>query len=101
MRNWYLYIVSNRARTLYTGVTDDLPRRVIQHKEKTRANAFTARYTFNRLVYYELVGNRREAALREKRVKNWPRAKRVALIESMNPHWRDLSLRWDLAELLR
>jgi putative endonuclease len=101
MREWCLYIMSNRARTLYTGMTDDLPRRLIQHKEKTHANAFTARYTLNRLVYYELVGDQRATALREKRVKNWPRAKRVALIESINPHWSDLSLRWDLGELLR
>jgi putative endonuclease len=53
MADWYVYIISNKARTLYTGMTDDLPNRVQQHKDRTYNNAFTARYTFNRLVYYE------------------------------------------------
>ena len=53
MKDWYVYIVSNKAHTLYTGMTDDLPRRVKQHKNRTYVNAFTARYTFDRLVYYE------------------------------------------------
>jgi len=57
MNQWYVYIMSNRAHTLYTGMTNDLPTRVTEHKERTYPNAFTARYTFDRLVYYEEVGD--------------------------------------------
>ena len=101
MNDWYVYIVSNKVHTLYTGMTDNLPRRVEQHKNGTYPNAFTARYTFDRLVYYEPASDKKAAALREKRIKNWPRAKRVALIQAENPNWDDLSRRWDLARLLR
>jgi putative endonuclease len=101
MKDWYVYIVSNHAHTLYTGMTDDLPGRVAQHKKRSYPNAFTARYTFDRLVYYEAAANMIAAALREKRIKNWPRAKRVVLIQGMNPNWDDLSARWDLARLFR
>ena len=101
MKQWYVYIMSNRAHTLYTGMTNDLPRRVTQHKERTYPNAFTARYTFARLVYYEEAADQKAAALREKRVKAWPRAKRVALIQAGNPNWNDLSERWSLARWLR
>jgi len=101
MPGWYVYIVSNNARTLYTGITDDLPKRVKQHKDRTYDNAFTARYTFNKLVYYEPAANKRSAALREKRIKKWPRAKRVDLIVSINPNWEDLSQRFDLGRLLQ
>ena len=72
MADWYVYIVSNKAHTLYTGMTDDLPRRVEQHKNHTYENAFTARYTFDRLVYYEPAADKSSAALRETRIKNWP-----------------------------
>ena len=101
MADWYVYIVSNKAHTLYTGITNDLPKRIQQHKDRTYCNAFTARYTFNRLVYYEPAADQQSAAIRERRIKNWPRAKRVALIESMNPNWEDLSVRFDLGHLLR
>ena len=101
MAYWYVYIVSNQAHTLYTGITDDLPKRMRQHKDRTYPNAFTARYTFNRLVYYESAPDQKTAAIRERRIKNWPRVKRVALIESLNPNWDDLSLRFDLGHLLR
>jgi putative endonuclease len=101
MKQWYVYIMSNRAHTLYTGMTNDLPARVTEHKEGTYANAFTARYTFDRLVYYEEAADQKAAALREKRIKNWPRAKRVALIQATNPNWIDLSARWDPARWLR
>src|SRR6059058_5128309 len=101
MKEWNVYIVSNRAHTLYTGMTDDLPRRVEQHKNHTYENAFTARYTFDRLVYYEPVTDQKAAARREKRIKNWPRAKRVALIQAENPNWNDLSARFDFARWFR
>jgi putative endonuclease len=82
--------MSNRSSTLYTGSTNDLANRVFYHKEKL-VDGFTKRYGINRLVYYE-VGKTREAAVnREKQIKGWTRAKKIALIESMNPTWRDLS----------
>src|SRR5690242_4937215 len=101
MRQWYVYIMSNRAHTLYTGVTNDLKRRVTEHKERLHPNAFTARYTFDRLVYYEEAADQQAAALREKRIKNWPRAKRVALIQAGNPNWNDLSADWSFARWIR
>jgi len=82
--------MSNRSSTLYTGSTNNLIGRVIHHKEKL-VDGFTKRYGINRLVYYE-VGETREAAVnREKQIKGWTRAKKIALIESVNPTWRDLS----------
>ena len=101
MNEWYVYIVSNHAHKLYTGMTDDLPQRVTEHKTRKHPNAFTARYTFDRLVYYEPAADKKEAALREKRIKTWPRAKRVALIQEKNPNWNDLSSMWDLARWFR
>ena len=90
MNNYYVYIMSNRSSTLYTGSTNDLPGRVFHHKEKL-VDGFTKRYGINRLVYYE-VGETREAVVnREKQIKGWTRAKKIALIESVNPTWRDLS----------
>lgn len=99
--SWYVYIMSNKAHTLYTGMTSDLRRRVEEHKTKKYANAFTARYTFDRLVYYEPAADQHAAAVREKRIKNWTRARRIALIQSMNANWNDLSRKWDLARLIR
>jgi len=90
MTNYYVYIMSNRSSTLYTGSTNNLIGRVIHHKDKL-VDGFTKRYGINRLVYYE-VGETREAAVnREKQIKGWTRAKKIALIESVNPTWRDLS----------
>ena len=101
MADWYVYIMSNGAHTLYTGMTDQLPQRVTQHKDRLYVKAFTARYTFDRLVYYESAADKKAAALREKRIKNWPRAKRVNLIQASNPNWDDLSSRFDFARLFR
>jgi putative endonuclease len=90
----YVYIVSNRNRTVYAGMTNELVRRVEQHKNGTFDNAFTKRYNFDRLVYFEELSSRAEAARREKQVKGWTYAKKVALIESTNPEWKDLSIDW-------
>ncbi len=87
---WYVYIVSNNAHTLYTGMTNDLPARVRQHMTKTYANAFTARYTFDRLVWFEARTSKADAARRERQIKGWTRAKRVALVQEVNPNWIDL-----------
>ncbi|HEX7192749.1 MAG TPA: GIY-YIG nuclease family protein [Thermoanaerobaculia bacterium] len=98
--DWYVYIISTNSHTLYTGLTDNLPRRLFQHKTKTFRNAFTARYTFDRLVYFETLESRREAAKRERQIKSWSRAKRVALIQTENPNWVDLSMSWTDALML-
>jgi putative endonuclease len=92
-RQYYVYIVTNARRTLYTGVTNDLERRVYQHKNKL-ASGFTSRYHIGRLVYYEVTSDVRAAIEREKQIKGWSRAKKIALIESMNPKWVDLSADW-------
>jgi predicted GIY-YIG superfamily endonuclease len=68
--DWYVYIISNNAHTLYTGMTDNLPRRIYQHKTRTHANAFTARYTFDRLVHFETLPSKLEAAKREQQIKH-------------------------------
>ncbi len=90
MKNYYVYMVTNYSKTLYTGVTNDLQRRLYQHKEKT-APGFTSKYKIQRLVYYEVYNDIRHAIAREKQIKGWLHVKKVALIESMNPTWRDLN----------
>ena len=96
---WCVYILSNKAHTLYVGSTNDLIRRVAEHQWKIHANAFTARYTFDRCVYYELIDNEEAARAREKQIKGWTRAKKVALIQSKNLWWHDLTP--DLTALFR
>lgn len=93
IRTLYVYIMAGKYRTLYTGVTNDLERRVYEHKHKLVAG-FTSKYNINRLVYIETFSNVRDAIRREKQVKGWLRAKKVALIISGNPAWRDLSEGW-------
>ncbi|EDX73193.1 hypothetical protein MC7420_4440 [Coleofasciculus chthonoplastes PCC 7420] len=85
--------MTNRSKTLYTGVTNDLYRRVYEHKQKL-IPGFTQKYNINRLVYYQETSDIREAIAREKQIKGWLRAKKIALIESINPQWRDLSADW-------
>ena len=97
MKSYYVYIMSGRTRVLYIGVTNNLERRVYEHKNKLLAG-FTSKYTLDRLVYFEEAGDILGAIEREKELKSWRRAKKLALIESANPNWRDLSLEWDLKE---
>ncbi len=92
-REFFVYIMANRSRTLYTGVTNDLFRRVYEHKHKL-IRGFTARYHIDRLVYYEVFSDVRQAILREKQIKGWRRVKKIQLIESFNPEWRDLAEEW-------
>ena len=82
--------MSNNARTLYTGVTSDLPRRVLQHKAG-QMKGFTSQYHLTSLVYYEETSEVLATIGREKQIKGWLRKKKIALIESMNPYWFDLS----------
>ena len=92
-RHFHVYIMTNRPRShvLYTGVTGNLVRRVFQHKNKL-VPGFTSRYNLTRLVYYESFVFPDAAIAREKEIKGWRRSKKICLIESMNPHWRDLSM---------
>ena len=93
--------MSNNTHTLYVGATNDLPARVREHKTRIYRTSFTARYTFDRCVYYELLGAQADAIKREQQVKRWSRSKKIALIESMNPWWDDLSARLRLEKILR
>jgi putative endonuclease len=93
MKTYYVYIMTNRTRTLYTGVTNNLERRLLQHKRKLLPG-FTREYNIDRLVYYETCGDVRAALQREKQIKGWLRVKKVALIVAANPTWRDLSGDW-------
>ena len=89
--HYYVYIMTSYTRVLYTGVTNDLCRRVYQHKQKLSAG-FTSKYNINQLVFYEETNDVRVAIEREKQIKDWRRDKRIALIESANPKWIDLSV---------
>ena len=88
-----IYIMTNRSGTLYTGMTNDLIRRVWEHKQKN-VPGFTRRYNIDRLVYYEHTEDVMAAIAREKQIKGWLRKKKIALIESMNPEWNDMSADW-------
>jgi putative endonuclease len=92
-RHYYVYIVTNRSGTLYTGVTSDLKVRVYQHK-KGMVEGFTKKYRINRLVYFEESPFINAALEREKEIKGWVRKKKIRLIESENPGWKDLCENW-------
>jgi putative endonuclease len=91
-KTYYTYIVA-RSRTLYIGITSNLEQRVWQHKTKTH-EGFSAAYNCDRLVWFESFSHAGTAIAREKELKGWRRAKSIALIESMNPAWIDLSEDW-------
>lgn len=82
--------MTNKSKTLYTGVTNDLQRRVYEHKNKI-IKGFTSKYNIIKLVYYERTESIESAIAREKQIKGWVRRKKIDLIESMNPEWNDLS----------
>ena len=88
---YYVHILTNRYGTvLYTGVTNDLIRRVYEHRSHADKDSFTSRYNVTRLVYFEETSDIRAAIEREKQIKSWNRDKKTSLIMGMNPHWRDL-----------
>jgi putative endonuclease len=97
---YFIYIVASRSRTLYIGVTGNLLRRVFQHKRKAY-EGFSATYNCNRLVWYERFIDPSHAIEREKQLKGWRRAKKIALIVKTNPTWFDLSEEWYTPEQLR
>lgn len=87
---YYIYIATNKGNTvLYTGVTNNLIKRIYEHKSKLM-DGFTKRYNVNKLVYYEIFDKIENAILREKQIKAGPRSKKIALIDKMNPDWNDL-----------
>ena len=92
-RSYYVYIMTNHSRTLYTGVTNDLLRRVMEHKKK-ELPGFTQKYNITQLVFYEETDDINAAIAREKQIKGWLRKKKIDLIETMNPKWVDLSKEW-------
>ncbi|MGO9127043.1 MAG: GIY-YIG nuclease family protein [Terriglobales bacterium] len=92
-RSYYVYIMTNRSKTLYTGVTGNLIGRTLEHKQGIKGE-FAARYKIDRLVYYERFGRIGAAIAREKQIKGLLRMKKIALIVSMNPVWKDLSEGW-------
>jgi putative endonuclease len=87
-RTYCVYILASRSRRIYTGVTNDIGRRTVEHRQ-CRADGHTKRYRIHRLVYFETFGDVRDAIAREKQIKGLDRAKRVALIENQNPTWQD------------
>ena len=93
MKEYSVYIMTNKSRTLYTGVTNDLKRRVYAHKHKL-IPGFTSQYNITQLVYFETTTDVKAAIAREKQIKGWLRSKKIALIEAANPNWQDLSASW-------
>jgi putative endonuclease len=92
-KRYYVYIMASRSLNLYTGVTNSIYQRALQHKS-SEIDGFTKKYNINRLVYYEMFEHIGNAIAREKQVKAWTRAKRLALIKEMNPTWQDLAEGW-------
>ena len=92
-REYYVYIMTNKSRTLYTGVTNNLMRRVFEHKHHL-VPGFTSKYNITKLVYYEAGYDIDAAILREKQIKGWLRKRKIKLIEKENPNWEDLLNDW-------
>lgn len=93
IHTYFVYILASKSRVLYIGVTNDLTRRLYEHKHGI-IPGFTSKYHVDRLVYYEEGVDVEQAILREKQLKGWLREKKIALIESMNPEWKDLGKNW-------
>ena len=88
---YYVYILTNKNKNvLYTGMTNDLIRRVYEHRQHVDKNSFTSKYNVTNLVYFEETSDVRAAIQREKQIKSWSRAKKTALIMERNPGWTDL-----------
>jgi putative endonuclease len=94
MRQYYVYILTNRKQgVLYTGITNDLERRIYEHKNKL-IRGFASKYNLTRLVHFEVTTDVNVAIAREKQIKGWLRKKKIELIESRNPNWKDLCEKW-------
>jgi putative endonuclease len=90
---FWVYIMASKSGTFYAGMTNNLDRRVFEHKQHL-IPGFTAKHQCTRLVYFEEFSDPRNAIAREKQIRGWLRTKKIDLIESMNPHWDDLAQRW-------
>jgi len=95
MRQYYVYIMASRTKTLYVGMTNDLERRAYEHKHRVM-KGFSSKYNVSRLVYFETIGDVAAAIRRERQIKGWRRARKIALVESANPEWDDLSDGWQI-----
>ncbi|MEG8947703.1 GIY-YIG nuclease family protein [Rosettibacter firmus] len=93
MKSYYVYIMASKSKVIYTGVTNDIKRRVYEHKKKI-IPGFTSKYNTTKLVYYEETKDIKTALAREKQIKGWLRRKKIELIEKENPLWEDLSKDW-------
>ncbi len=95
MNHYYVYILTNwNTRVMYVGVTNDLERRLYEHRNNL-TEGFTKKYNTHKLVYVEETGDVEAAIAREKQIKGWRREKKNALVESMNPLWKDISEDWE------
>jgi putative endonuclease len=92
-RKYFVYVLANRSRTIYTGITRSLKKRIPEHREG-RVSGFTSRYRIHRLVHFEAFRDVHAAINREKEIKGWRRERKVALIEETNPTWSDLAEAW-------
>ena len=91
---YFVYILTNKTKNvLYTGVTNDLQRRLYEHKNEL-VDGFTKKYHTHKLIYYDTTPDAESAIIREKQIKGWKREKKIALINEMNPSWKDLSEDW-------
>ena len=90
MNNYYIYILTNKSNTLYVGVTNNIQKRLYEHKNKL-INGFTKKYNLNKLIYFETYQNINDAMKREKQIKGWTRKKKIDLIKTKNPNFNDLS----------
>jgi putative endonuclease len=93
LADYYVYIMASVSRVIYIGVTNNLERRTVQHRQYDPSH-FTSQHHVHRLVYFESFTDPREAIGREKQLKNWRREKKAALIEALNSEWRELSTDW-------
>jgi putative endonuclease len=96
-KTFYVYLLASKSRRLYVGVTNNLERRLFEHKSKL-VDGFTKHYNIDRLVYFEQTTDVLSAITREKQIKNWNRGKKIRLIEIDNPTWEDLSTEWYKAD---
>jgi len=93
MKTYYVYIMASKSGTLYLGITNNIKRRVHEHKNHL-IPGFTDKYDVDRLLYFETITDSSSAIKREKQIKAWSRQKKVALIDKLNPGWNDLSADW-------
>lgn len=92
-KTYYVFILTNHSKTLYTGMTNDIKRRIFEHKNKL-VKGFTSKYKISKLAYFESSSDVNSAIIREKQIKGWLRKKKIELIEKQNPGWKDLSQEW-------